>query len=393
MRIAQIAHSLSARTDGVVVALRNISKELARRGHEVVIYASDVDPNPEFIDSLPEVKIYTFTAFLDVAGFYPSVGMLGQLRTEIQHFDIVHMHNFRTFQNIAGHYYAQKHEVPYVLQAHGSVLRIVEKHRPKKVFDQVWGHRLLRDASRVIAVSPTEVEQYQEMGVSEDKIAMIPNGLELQSFTVPVRQGAFREKHGIKEKHIVLYLGRIHRRKGVDFLIKAFAALVGAVEDVILVVAGPDDGYQPQMEKLVQKLGLDSKVRFVGPVSREARVETYADASVFVYPSVHEIFGFPPFEAILCGTPVIVTNDCGCGELIEKAHAGQLVRYGDIPGLKQLLREVLENPQQHAEAAARGRRYVLRNLTWSNVVGQMEKLYYDVIGSEPFRDGSPGGVS
>jgi glycosyltransferase involved in cell wall biosynthesis len=82
----------------------------------------------------------------------------------------------------------------------------------------------------------------------------------------------------------------------------------------------------------VEQLGLSDKVRFIGFMSPLAAA--YQDADVLVYPSTYEIFGLVPFEALLCGTPVIVTDDCGCGEIIKEAGCGYLVHYGDVAGLE-----------------------------------------------------------
>ena len=82
-----------------------------------------------------------------------------------------------------------------------------------------------------------------------------------------------------------------------------------------------------------------------------------------------------PFEALLCGTPVIVTDDCGCGELIKEAECGHLVHYGDVPGLAETLKSALEHPDINKRMVEAGRRYIEEHLTWESVVKQVEEMY------------------
>jgi len=86
-----------------------------------------------------------------------------------------------------------------------------------------------------------------------------------------------------------------------------------------------------------------------------------------------------PFEALLCGTPVIVTDDCGCGEIVEKAECGYLVRYGDVTGLGRMIRFALEHPDVNERMVEAGRRYIEEHLAWESVVKQVEEMYENCI--------------
>ena len=105
----------------------------------------------------------------------------------------------------------------------------------------------------------------------------------------------------------------------------------------------------------------------------------YQDADVLVYPSTYEIFGLVPFEALLCGTPVIVTDDCGCGEIIKEAECGYLVNYGDVAGLAEVLRFALEHPDVNKRMVEAGRRYIEEHLAWESVVKRVEEVYEESI--------------
>lgn len=252
---------------------------------------------------------------------------------------------------------------------------IDEKKGFKKIYDIFWGNDILKHASKIVGVSNYEVEQFRQAGIPDEKISLIPNGVKYISPESLPPLGQFKERHNLREKHIILYVGRIHKIKGIDFLIRAFHLFIRswAGDDVALVIVGPDDGYRSVLENLVEQLGLGDKVKFIGHISPLATA--YQDADVLVYPSVYEIFGLVPFEALICGTPVIVSEDCGCGEIIKEAECGYLVRYGDLAGLGDALRFALEHTDVNRRMVEAGRRYIEERLTWESAVKQVEEMY------------------
>ena len=245
------------------------------------------------------------------------------------------MHDFRSYQNIVIHSFATKYGIPYIVQAHGSVLPFFEKQNLKKLYDFVWGNKILKDASKCIAVSKIERDQYLKMVVVENKIEIIPNGIDVSEYETLPRRGKFREKFGIApDEKVILFLGRLHKSKGLDFLINGFSNLLDQSQNVKLAIAGPDDGFLDTLREQVKKIKIDEKIIITGPLYKKAKMEAFVDADVLVYPEQIEIFGLVPFEAIMCGTPVIVVDDCGCGDMIKEADCGYLVKFGDTKDLR-----------------------------------------------------------
>jgi len=379
MKILQVIQFFSSNHGGSAVVPYELSKNLQKRGHEVTVLTTDFQLNNDFIDSLEGVEVIPFHCQLNIGGLLVSPSINKYLNENIAKFDIIHMHNFRTYQNIIVYKYAKKYNIPCILQAHGSVSRIVEKKSLKYIYDVSCGNRLLKSVSNVIAVSNVEVNQYLQMNVPLEKVVIIPNGIDIGSFSNLPKKGSFRAKYHINQKHMILYLGRLHERKGIDFLIRSFAELLTEMDNVILVLAGPDDGHLNKAKSIVEELSLNDKVKFTGFISSAEKLEAYMDADVLVYPSVLEIFGLVPFESITCGTPVIVTDDCGCGEFIKKANCGYLVTYGDIIDLKYKIRQILENPDIGSKFVENGNKYITNNLTWPLICKKIETLYEDCI--------------
>ena len=142
-----------------------------------------------------------------------------------------------------------------------------------------------------------------------------------------------------------------------------------------LVVAGNDMGVQGDLEAQAEALQLGDRVRFLGLVTGERRVAALADADVLVYPSSDEIFGLVPFEGLLAGTPAVVSDDCGCGELVAQARAGELVRYGSPAALARSLDRLLSDDARRRRMVSRGRAFIEKHFAWPHIAIQTESVY------------------
>ena len=373
MKILQVTNLFSPVHGGSAEVPYHLSRELVKRGHEVTVYTSDSKLSRDYINSIPEVRVHSFKTWLGLAKFYMTPGIIRNTREEIKHLDIIHMHNYRTFQNIVVHYYAKKYGIPYVLQAHGSLTTFFQRRRLKRTFDGIWGYGLLKDASKVIAVSQMEDKQYKSMGIGEDKFEIVPNGIDLSEFENLPQRGGFRKNYNLSsDQKIILYLGRIHKIKGLDLLAKAFAQVLNDF-DVKLVITGPDDGYLPTLIRLIKELEIEEKVLFTGPLYGEDKLEAYVDADVYVLPSFYEIFGITVLEALACGIPVIITDRCGIADVIN-GQAGLVVPY-DKEQLQHALLHMLGNVKMRQQFGEKGKLLVCEKFDWEKIAEQVESVY------------------
>lgn len=388
MKILQVISSFPPAYSygGALKVAYEISKELVKQYHDITVYTTDVfdsdsrlhyTRNPEMMEGITVYHFRNVSNFLAHKNFSCAPFMVLSLKKKIREFDIIHIHEYRSFQAMVVYHFAKKYHIPYILQAHGAVLPAFEKQGIKKIFDFLWGNKILNNAAKLIAVSNVEKNQYLKMGVPENKIEIIPNGIDVSEYGTLPERGKFKKKYGIgSDEKIILYVGRLHKRKGLEFLITGFSNLLHQYQDVRLVIAGFDDGLLETLKKQIKELNIDSNVVITGPLNNDEKLEAFVDAGVVVYPGILEIFGLVPFEAIMCGTPVIVTDDCGCGEIIKESDGGYLVKFGDIAGLSTRIGEVLTNPCKAQEKVKCGQMYIKESLSYDGVINRFLTLYH-----------------
>jgi glycosyltransferase involved in cell wall biosynthesis len=126
-----------------------------------------------------------------------------------------------------------------------------------------------------------------------------------------------------------------------------------------------------------RRLGVDGRTIFTGLLEGRSRLELLASADVVVYPSEHEIFGLVPLEALLAGTPVVVSNDSGCGEVVASTGGGLVVE-GRADALRSAVDHILESPAHWRAAAVEGARRVRRRYAPEAVCASLEEMYKDM---------------
>ena len=382
MKILQVIPTFSV-SGGSQSVLFNVSKELVRRGHDVVVYTSDMKNLYSRVKSDSEVaKGIRFVYFRNISPSFSRLTrlvitprMINSLGEKIQSFDIVHLHQTRGFQHIAVHYYAKKRSIPYILQAHGCLPRTWFKRR-EWIYDVLFGYKILKDATKVIALSKVELEQYKETGISDDKIRIIPNGIDLLEYNNLPSKGSFRRKYNIREdEKIVLYLGRLHSSKGIDLLIKSFSAVHKRLAETRLVLAGPDDGYLNEIKNMINHLNIVDETVITGFLSNEDKLSALVDADVFVTP---KFSGFPVtfLESCVVGTPIITTT---LGDPLDRIDDNGIVVRVPPVALTEAIYGMLKDKGKAEETGLKARQFVKENFTIEKIVDKLEKLYEEII--------------
>ncbi|MFB0562660.1 MAG: glycosyltransferase family 4 protein [Candidatus Lokiarchaeia archaeon] len=360
----------------------NISKELARRGHSVTVYTSDMKDKytriNNGIERIDGISVHRFQSIGTFATreikFFIIPKIIPTLKNEVGSFDIVHIHESRSFQNIFAYHYTKKYDIPYVLQAHGTITENGRRNGIKWLYDVLFGYKILRAASKTIALNRTETEHYKKAGVVENKIEIIPNGINPSEYRLPPK-GEFKTKYEIgNDEKVVLYLGRIHRSKGIDLLINSFAILEKIINNVKLALVGPDDGFLKEALQLSKKLR--SKILFTGFVSEEEKLKALVDADVLVIPS---FYGFPItfLEACIAGVP-IVTTSIGDNLSWIDGKVG-FIRPPTSKDLSEGIYQILTNKKIYEKFSRNCKNIVHKEFSIDKITSKLENLYRSII--------------
>ena len=301
----------------------------------------------------------------------------GELLDALPPVSLVHLHGHRHLLNNRAVAWAKRRGIPWVFTPNGTLPRYERKVPLKTLWDVAVAGGVPRGAAMCIAVAPAEVGHMRSAGIPMERIVRIPNGLMLEEFASLPERGSFKKKLGLKGP-LVAYLGRISPRKGVNHLVDAVSD--SRLSDVTLVVGGNDMGGLADAKRRA-----GDRVHFAGLLEGEERLSLLVDADVLVYASSDEVFGLVPFEGLMCGTPAVVGGDCGCGELIQEAGAGVLVRHSDVDGLVQRIRGMLDDKPAREAMVRRGRRYVEERLAFTKIAERHKALYEQILAEGPPR--------
>jgi glycosyltransferase involved in cell wall biosynthesis len=370
---------------GTCRAAWELSRALARKGHEVTVFTTDAldaasraRPLREVVDGVAIKRFRNLNNSLAWNRIFLPLGFGWGLERELRRVDVVHLHEFRSYQNFVVLPHLARLGIPYVLTAQGGMPRIMGRLALKSVYDRLAGQSILRHACRLHALNELEQEQFLGLGVRPERIAILPNGVDLDEYrSLPAANG-FRERYGIPPRSpVVLFLARVNKIKGVDFLVASFNEVRKSLGDAVLVIVGPDDGYLAEIKRQIAQFGLDGQVRFTGYLAGADKLAAYQSASVYVLPSAYEMFAITLLESLACGTPIIATDRCGLADFVRQNDLGSIVTYGDVPGLRDEIVHILQAPAEAQGRARAGRDYVLANFGWEKIVEKWEALYQE----------------
>jgi glycosyltransferase involved in cell wall biosynthesis len=365
---------------GPTRAAKELTEGLARAGHHVNVLTTSL----RTVDGRPAARLRSERARVggvDVLylatplryrwmGITPTLPLAWPWRSRP---DIVHVFGYRDVVTTLTAAWARAMRVPYVFEPLDMFVPRFRNVPLKRAFDRALGEPVAHGADLVVACSNHEQQQLVEAGLPESRIRTRANG-----FPAPPAdgdgRGMLRARLGIAaDEQLVLSVGRISFKKGLDLLIDAVAALEG----VHLALVGPDDGdgTLAALERQRTALGAERRIHFVGPLDTTHPQEVYGDADVFVLSSRNESFGIVAAEAVACGVPTIVTDRCGVAETLG---ASALVVPCTTEGIREAIALLLATPELRARLAATGPE-VARANSWDAMVTRQVELYRQVL--------------
>lgn len=386
MKILHVIANLAPRYGGPSQAILGMTRSLVELGHKVTIFTTNQDGNG-VLDVPIEQPIYRdgveirYFPIQSPRFFGTSFPMANALKREIKNFDIVHIHSLYLFHGAVAGHYCRKYGVPYILRPHGTLDPFIYKrHRGRKaILEFLFEKRNLNHAAALHYTTEEERELARPF-INHDRGFVVPNGINLEDYKMPIIGGKFREKYKETQgKKIILFFSRLNFKKGLDLLIEAYSEIAKAREDVHLVITGPDnEGYGTTVKKWISKKDIVNRVTFTGMLTGEEKLQVLSEADMFVLPSYSENFGISVIEAMLCGLPVIISNKVNIYRELLENNAGEVVNC-DAKELAQIIFKLLDNPEYSKQLSENGKKLVGNYFQWSMVGKALEKHYQDIL--------------
>jgi glycosyltransferase involved in cell wall biosynthesis len=383
MKIVHVVASIDPAEGGPPQVATRLAAAQASLGHELhlVTYSHADDGGDERtrrqLASIPhftEVQVHTLKAPRLVEALFAAEGQ-ELLRQLLPGSDWLHLHGVweRILHKAAG--IARRLDIPYCFRPSGMLnpWSLGQKRRKKQLALALAVRRVLNRAAFIHCLNSEEAAFVKSIGVTPRPL-VLPNGIFLAEIEPLPARGSFVSTYpAVRGRRYVLFLGRLNHVKGLDFLADAFALFGPGVDDVDLVVAGPDDGAKRDFEARIARAGLMKRVHLVGPIYGREKYAALVDAACFCLPSRQEGFSVAIVEALACGLPVVMSAACRFPEAAA-AGAADVVPL-DASALALTLQNLLAEPERAQAMGRAGRALIRRDYTWPAIAERVTEAY------------------
>lgn len=379
---------------GPVRSIPSLCEALAQDGCEVSVYttnaagadaeldvptASPVDVDGVDVTYFEQRSLGTGLFFSSHrTNFFYAPELRRRCRDRIEQFDLAYIYSMWYYTSLAAGAECREASVPYVASPRTGLMKwpMQKGALKKKLYYYLFGKRHLEGAAAVHYTTMVERQESEDLGFSAPGL-VVPNGVDFSEFDQLPLEGAFRRRLGLDDTTpLLLFLGRVQPRKGLDVTLDALAAVRQTLGDVQLAVVGPidDDEYEQRLQDQIEALDLTDAVHFTGYLDGEARLHALVDADLFVLTSHTENFAMAAVEAMACEMPVLLSEHVGVAANAEAAGAGAVVSL-DPTQTAEAMHSILSDPDRRREMGARGARHVRDLYTPSHVARQMKGAF------------------
>lgn len=358
MKIAQVCHRSFPYIGGVESYVREISERLVKKDFEVEVLTTDPSGKLQKQETINGVEVRRFKSWAPNEAYYFSRKFKKYLVKNSDSFDMVHAHSYHAFPAFYAAQAKGRNKLVFTPHYHGTGHTFFRKllHTPYKFL----GKKIFDKADKIVCVSNYERKLVMKrFKVDEKKVVVIPNGINLEGF-----KGLKKRSKGCR---VILYVGRLEKYKGVDYLIKTLPKLD---DDIFLEIVG-EGSYKRNLVKLINKLDVRSRVKFYQVLSRKDLLQKYADANSVVLLSEFEAFSITIAEALTAGTPCIVANTSALTEWIDNENCFGISYPINVDELSKLINHVIgSNVRAYLRNAIRE-----KIQEWDEVVERLERIY------------------
>lgn len=374
MKDCFLTASVSRNAGGLHQAVRDLARASLALNRDVCVLGTQDEHTAADIESWKPVSVQALPT-MGPERFSFAPGLNRKLAEACP--DLVQLHGLWRYTSLVASRWHRRTGKPYIVHPHGMLDPwAVRNSRWKKILAEVLVERvLLREASCIRALCESEADAIRKHGC-RNPICIIPNGMDLP-LAIGEKSTVTGPLHKFKEagRKVLLYLGRIHPKKGLSNLLTAWAAFKHSQSsEWILAIAGWDDGgHEAELKRQARELGLMDSVVFIGPQFGENKAGCYQQCDAFVLPSFSEGLPMVVLEAWSYGKPVVMTPECN---LPEGFAANAAIRIApETRGISDgLVKLAGFSPAELSEMGQNGFQLVARQFTWGTIARQLQAV-------------------
>lgn len=314
---------------------------------------------------------------------FPGPLQLISLFRKVKTSDIIMAHGLWALGTTSACLLARYHSKPYIVNLHGMLDRwsLQQSRWKKQLYGALFERRVLRRASGLRFLNDEELEEARDYGL-EAPVFVVPNGVDVSEFRkLPSRNDPRNAFHQLEGQTVVLFMGRLHPKKGLALLIAALAKARKVQRDLHLVLAGPDEGgYLRKIRRLIADYSLERSVTLTGMLAGETKRQVLGAADLFALPSYQEGDSIAVKEAMAAGLPVVITRACHVPEVAEK-RAGVIIEH-DAEQLADALVVLGGNRDLRRSMGENGRILIAEKYSSQFVAGQIIEICKDILRGE-----------
>ena len=371
---------------GIARVVYDLSRTLLKDGHDVTVVTYKDGDAPYFEDD-KGVKVYRVDNYMiNPNNFidwimqlnFNLVAKASEIIQKEGKFDVIHAHDWLVAY--AAKTLKQSFDIPLI-----STIHATEAGRNSGIRDEQ--QRYINDTEWMLTYESTEVivnsnymkgELQRLFGLPFEKINVVPNGVSAVNYSGIERDYDFRRRYAMDNEKIILFMGRLVYEKGIQHLIAAMPKILNGYHDAKLVVAGKG-GMIDELKAQANSLGLGEKVYFAGYINGKDVAKLYKAADVSVFPSTYEPFGIVALEAMLAGTPVVVSDIGGLNEIVQHRENGMKCYAGNPNSIADSILELLYNPQLCANVVKKAKSKVKNEYNWNKIAQDTHFIYKKAI--------------
>lgn len=389
MKILIVIPALGSVYGGTSKIAIELAQALGKQNIEVDIVTTDANGSERLnvsVHTWVEEKYYRvkYFPYWGWDDYKMSWSLTKWLFQHVTDYDLVHSIAVFSIPNLIAHWLCQLNNIPYVMNPQGMLepWALSYKAWKKRTYYNLIEKPILQRANAIQMLSSSEAKNVEPLNLKAPTI-IIPNGLHRNDFEkLPDPELFYQQFPNTRNKTLILFLGRIDPKKGLDLLSTAFSKIHAQFPETHLILAGPDNiGFLPTAKNYFANLGCSEAVTFTGMLTGSFKYAALAAAKIYVAPSYSEGFSMSVLEGMASGLPCVITTGCNFPEA-AKANAAYVVDI-DADAIANALNQCLQSPQQANEMGTRARQLIFEQYTWDSIANKLIQVYTNIIQNQP----------